>query len=258
MIASLPEENGIVSGAIAAVARGRPSVRILEAGCGRRWVVDLGGVARRITGVDRDARALRHRREVVGDLDEAVEGDLRTVTFAPGSFDVVYSAYVLEHVEQAEAVLGRFVEWLAAGGILVLKIPERRSVVGWLTRALPFRAHVAFYRYLAEDKDAGKPGHPPYPVVHEPIISLAGIRAFSRAHGLTILHEAGMDFGYHYQHLALSRFQRAKIAAVRGVIRGVGLLSLGRLAAGYSGLLFILEKPMVVRSLEVPPGGSRG
>lgn len=224
-------------------ARGRPLLRVLEAGCGRRWVVDLGGIARRLTGVDLDARALAHRRDVIRDLDEAVHGDLRTVTFAPGSFDAIYSAYVLEHVRGAEAVLERFVTWLSGDGVLILKIPERNSVVGWLTRALPFPLHVAFYRYLAEDRDAGTPGHPPYPVVHEPIISLAGIRDFCARRGLIIRHEAGMDFGYHYRHLSLTRFQRAKIAGVKTLIRTVGLLSLGTLAAGYSGLLFVIEKP---------------
>ncbi|HUD70560.1 MAG TPA: class I SAM-dependent methyltransferase [Dongiaceae bacterium] len=253
LIPTLPRENEVVAGAIADAGRGRPLLRILEAGCGRRWVVDLGGAARRITGVDLDARALAHRRDVVGDLDEAVHGDLATVSFPPESFDVIYSAYVLEHVAGAEAVLERFLGWLAPGGLLVLKIPERGSVVGWLTRILPFPVHVAFYRYLAEDRDAGKPGHPPYPVVHEPIISLGGLREFSRRHGLIVRHEAGLDFGYHYRHLALSRFQRAKILAVQGFIRMVGWLSLGSLAAGYSGLLFVLEKP-VIRSA----GASRG
>jgi len=256
LIPSLPRENELVAGAIAGVARTRPVVRILEAGCGRRWVVDLSGMTRRITGVDRDERALRHRRDVVGDLDEAVHADLRTVTFPPGSFDVVYSAYVLEHVEGAEALLDRFAGWLSGGGILVLKIPERNSVVGWLTRALPHGAHVAFYRYLAEDRDAGKPGHPPYRVVHEPIISLGGIRGFCRRRGLTIRHEAGMDFGYHYRHLALTRFQRAKIAGVKGLIRAGGLLSLGSLASTWSGLLFVIEKP--VPAAERPARGMNG
>lgn len=243
MIPTLPRENEVVAGAIAQAVRGRSPVRILEAGCGRRWVVDLGGLERRITGVDLDARALAHRRDVVGDLDEAVHGDLASVVFPVGSFDVVYSAYVLEHVRGAEAVLDRLTGWLAEGGLLVLKIPERGSVVGWLTRLLPFGVHVAFYRYVAEDRDAGKPGHPPYPVVHEPIISLGGIREFCRRRGLTVRYEAGMDFGYHYEHLALTRFQRAKIAAVRACIRGIGWLSLGTLASRYSGLLFVIERP---------------
>jgi len=62
---------------------------------------------------------------------------------------------------------------------------------------------VAFYRYLAEDRDAGTPGHAPYPVFHEPVISLRGMRGFCAAHGLRIAGEYGMDFGYHYRHLRL-------------------------------------------------------
>ena len=39
------------------VLRGR-ELQILEAGCGRKWPIDLSGVRYRLTGVDLDAKAL--------------------------------------------------------------------------------------------------------------------------------------------------------------------------------------------------------
>jgi SAM-dependent methyltransferase len=242
-LGTIRDEIEIVEAAFARAARRTPRLRILEAGCGRRWLVDLKGAPHEITGVDLDARALAHRRDVVGDLQHAVHGDLATVAFAPGSFDVIYSSYVLEHVRDAAGVLDRFVSWLTPGGLLVLKIPDRGSVVGWLTRLLPFWLHVAFYRYVAEDRAAGTPGHAPYPVFHEPVISLQGIREFCARARLRIRAERGMDFGYHYRHLRLTPFQRLKLLTVETLIRVVGLLSLGTLAWRYSGLLFIIEKP---------------
>jgi len=251
LLDTIRDEQEIVGRAFAAAARRRSPLRILEAGCGRRWLVDMTGIPHAITGVDLDERALAHRRTVVGDLHHAVHGDLSTVEFAAGSFDAIYSAYVLEHVCGADRVLERFASWLAPGGLLVVKIPDRGSVVGWLTRMLPFRLHVAFYRYLAEDCDAGKPGHAPYPVFHEPVISLRGIREFCAAHGLRIAGECGMDFGYHYRHLKLTPFQRLKLRSVEFLIRAVGVLSLGTLVSRYGGLLFIIEKPQDTTS----PGG---
>jgi SAM-dependent methyltransferase len=239
---TLDREREILEQAFAAAARGRTPLRILEAGCGRRWLVDLKGIAHEITGVDLDADALAHRREVTRDLHHAVHGDLAAVTFDPGSFDVVYCSFVLEHVRGAEQVLDRMVSWLAPGGRLILRIPARESVAGWLTRLLPFRLHVWFYRRIAEYPDAGKPGHPPYPVFHEPVVSLAGVRAFCARHGLRIEGEYGADFAHHYRHLRLTRWQRLKLRAVTGLIAVVGALSFGALTSRYSGLLFVIGR----------------
>jgi SAM-dependent methyltransferase len=240
---SVLEEKEILEAAFADAARGKPLLTILEAGCGRKWPIDLRGIRREITGVDLDGDALAHRQNTLHDLDHSVVDDLRNVSFPPGSFDVIYSSYVLEHVAGAEQVLDRFALWAKPGGLIILKIPARESVVGWLTRILPFRLHVAFYRYVAEQKDAGTPGHPPYPVFHEPVVSLEGIRGFCRRRGLRVRHEFGMDFGHHYRHLALTPFQRLKLRAIEASIGLVGALSLGSLTTRYSGLLFVIEKP---------------
>jgi hypothetical protein len=60
-------------------------IRVLEAGCGWRWSLDLSGVAFRITGIDVSADAMRMRRTETGDLEAAIVGDLR-VDQPPGRF----------------------------------------------------------------------------------------------------------------------------------------------------------------------------
>ena len=67
-------------------------LEILEAGCGREWNIDIDGVDVRMTGIDLDEEALAYRRDVVGDLDEAIHGDLRAVGLRRDFYDVVYSA----------------------------------------------------------------------------------------------------------------------------------------------------------------------
>lgn len=61
------------------------------------------------------------------DMDVPIVGDLCTVQLPEGSFDVVYSAFVLEHVQQADTALENFVRWLRPGGLLILRLPERNS-----------------------------------------------------------------------------------------------------------------------------------
>jgi hypothetical protein len=64
--------------------------RILDAGCGRRWSLDLSGVAFRITGIDVNADAMRMRLTETGDLDAAIVGDLRLTSLPAGSYEVVF------------------------------------------------------------------------------------------------------------------------------------------------------------------------
>ena len=206
-------------------------LRILEAGCGRCWPLKLS-VPYNLTGVDLDRDALAART----DLDHAVIGDLRTVRFAPRSFDVIYSAFVLEHVSGAQQVLGRFVRWLAPAGMLILKVPDRDSAYGFLTRVTPFWAHVMFHRYVLREKLAGTPGHGPYPTYHDEVISQRGLREFCRSNGSP----------------APEVYRLCSYANDRAVRLGaflVSMLSGGRLAWRHNNLLLVAS----LAPLEAPP-----
>ena len=89
---------------------------------------------------------MRMRLEEAGDLDEVIVGDLRAVSLMPGSYDVVFSSFVLEHVEGAEAVLDRLVPAIRPGGLLLLRIPDRDSVYGFVTRHSPHWLRVQYKR----------------------------------------------------------------------------------------------------------------
>ncbi|HEY8580116.1 MAG TPA: class I SAM-dependent methyltransferase, partial [Beijerinckiaceae bacterium] len=141
-------------------ARGAP-LRILEAGCGQKWSLDLGTAAFHLTGVDLDKDALDIRLNQRRDLHHAIHGDLATVDLPKNAFDVIYCSYVLEHVPDADVVLGRMYEWLAPGGLLVLRLPAPESFRGFVTRVTPHWFHVAYYRWVKGQKNAGRPGHGP-------------------------------------------------------------------------------------------------
>lgn len=91
------------------------TLRILEAGCGRRWSLNLNGLDFRLIGVDLNADAMHMR----ADLAEAVVGDLRHVTLPIGSYDIAYSAFVLEHVAGAEQMLDNMITEIRPGGLLL-------------------------------------------------------------------------------------------------------------------------------------------
>lgn len=208
--------------------------RILEAGCGRAWPLDLGELRFTLVGVDTDAESLRLRQSTVGDLAEAIHSDLRTVDLPSGSFDVVYCAYVLEHVHGAEEIMDRLVALLRPGGLLMLRVPDRDSVYGFITRVTPHSVHVQYKRRIRGRVNAGKPGYGPFPTVYDPVITRAGIRRFCLDRGLNVREEFGSNF-----HL---RFFGRRAPLVDRLLRAVAALSFGRLTATHNNLGYIIEK----------------
>lgn len=221
--------------AIQALAEPGRALEILEAGCGRKWQLKLPDTRYRLTGIDMDAKALQHRITVQKDLDEGIEGDLRTHDFQDRQFDVIYSAFVLEHIVDAESVMRRFTTWLRPGGLMILAIPDPDSVQGFVTRVTPHGLHVFYYRKLYGSKDAGKPGFGPYKTYYERVVSRGGMREFCDRHGLTFQAEYGSLTGMPQQ-----AWRKALIQTAAGTL---GVLSFGKLASQHSNLLFILKKP---------------
>lgn len=231
----LTDEVEILSGAVRDTYRGSGPVRVLEAGCGKRWALDVGSVPLHITGVDIEPKVMRIRRQEQGDLHEEILGDLRSVELPEAAFDVAYSSYVLEHVEGAEQVLDRLVAALEPGGVLIVRVPDGQSVYGFFVRHSPHRVHVLYKKYVERKPNAGKPGYAPFPTVYDPVVSVAGLREFARSRGLDVLHEYGTD---HY----LNVFGPLRRVAER-FVRLVGRLSRGRLAADHANIGFVLRKP---------------
>jgi len=87
-----------------------------------------------IVGVDLDGAALRRRVNDVCDLDEAILGDIQDPAVVKDRrFDLVYSAFVLEHVPDADKAISNLASWLKPGGLMVLQLPNTRSVYNWLS-----------------------------------------------------------------------------------------------------------------------------
>ncbi|HLS82191.1 MAG TPA: class I SAM-dependent methyltransferase [Steroidobacter sp.] len=213
----------------------RGALRILEAGCGAKWPLDLRGTEYILTALDVDLAALEMRKTTLREVDEIMVGDLRDAgLFAASSFDVIYNSFVLEHVAGAECVLDNFRRWLTPGGLLVLRIPDRDSVYGFLARVTPFRLHVAYKKHVQGMKNAGKPGYDPYPTHYDAVVSRRGVHAYCRKHDCTIRHEAGFA-GYLPSTPLIGAFSRV-------LVRSIAALSLGRLDWRHNNLTFLIEK----------------
>jgi SAM-dependent methyltransferase len=229
-----PSLNEFLSEAITDIAGTEP-VKVLEAGCGHKWPISTNGTALHITGVDLDPEALRIRQDTVGDLDVGIVADLHTVDLPADSFDVVYSSFVLEHIPGAEPVLDRLVDATRPGGRLIIRIPDGQSVFGWATKHSPHRVHVWYHRYGLRERNAGKPGHAPYPTYYDPIVSRQGMIDYADRRGLHVIAMYGTD-------IYLMKIPAARFVARWGM-RFVAWCSRGRLTATHNNLAVVLEKP---------------
>jgi SAM-dependent methyltransferase len=214
---------------------------ILEAGCGQCWVIDLSGVEYTLTGVDLDPVALEIRKTQSRDLDVAIVGDVCSADFPEAEFDVVYSAFVLEHVQRADLALQNFCKWLRPGGLLILRLPERATARGFLTRILPHFAHVWYYRFVLGSKSAGCPGHAPYPTYYHPVIGRKRLHRFLGARRVAI--QASYADGFRREGSGMTEL------ITRAILKITSMVTLGYLTAAYSDLLYIAAKEVEASQL---------
>lgn len=223
-------QKALLSRLVREFGQGRQPLRILEAGCGRRWPLDLGDTRFALTGVDIDRTSLEARRLIEGDLDETILGDLRAIELPSAGFDVIYSSYVLEHIKGAERVLDNFARWLRRDGLILIMIPDRDTVWGFVTRVTPYWLHVAFKRYIQRVRNAGEPGFGPFPTYHDKIVSRRGIHYWCVRNGFEVVLERGRQF----------RPRRLGVL-IRTATKILAMVSLGRLYAHYNDVILVLR-----------------
>ena len=125
----------------------RQGARILDLGCGRNGLhgEDLScapGAA--VFGVDPDRDALAAN----GVIPCRVVGSGEELPFGTGTFDVVASAWVLEHLDHPGLVFSEVRRVLAAGGSFVFLTPNAWNYNAWVIRAIPHRWHAGLTRWL--------------------------------------------------------------------------------------------------------------
>jgi SAM-dependent methyltransferase len=234
-LSSWKEEMDVMANHIKQKALKNGKLNILEAGCGTMWGLDLKGIEYTLTGVDIDKNALDMRKDQQRDLDIGILGDLSSVNLDENKYDVIYNSYVLEHIKGAESVMENFVRWLKPGGLLILRIPNRDSVRGFLTIITPLWFHTFYLRYFEGHKNAGQPGHAPFPTFYDKIVSRKGIYEFCKKHGLITRAEYYGGIG------RKGRKFFSLLSKLTGWI--INFASFRKLSIKHVTLIYVIEKP---------------
>jgi ubiquinone/menaquinone biosynthesis C-methylase UbiE len=124
-----------------------PGDRCLDVGCGGGHVTldlaELTGRTGRVIGLDFDSEVLELARQDAESAGvENVEfrvGDARSIEGGP--FDVVYSRFLLSHVENPDKVLTQLARLLSSGGVLIVEDID-------FSGCYSYPDHGAYDRYL--------------------------------------------------------------------------------------------------------------
>jgi SAM-dependent methyltransferase len=216
-----------------AAHRAGQTISVLQAGCATAGDdLDLDALRSNrcdvtVTMLDDDNEVTRTAVAGRPDLGPAVLGELRAVALVPRSADIVHCSLLLDRISHAELVLGRFVDALRPGGLLLLRTADRETAAGFLDRALPRPLRELTWRSL-------RPGEPgPYPAVYEQLTSARGIQLFAARHGLVI---SGREVSTRVD-------DRKRRPVVRAARRLVAAGSRGRLTAAHDELRYVIRKP---------------
>lgn len=208
---------------------GRPMRRldVLVAGCAHDEPLHVDHVETRATGIDEDHPEIRKVVEERADLITWSLGDLRDASLPPRSFDVVQVLFLLERVRHAELVLDRLLQALRPGGLLLLRVRDRRSAYGVIDRMTPAFVRRALWRALVPQPAPG-----PLPTVYGPLASSDGLHAFCLSRGLMIIDDERTTSGP----------ARARTIGA-AVVATVARLTNGRYPATHDEITMVVRKP---------------
>jgi SAM-dependent methyltransferase len=150
---------------------------VLEAGCGRTTrLADHRDRIGRLVGIDLDGAAGRENAS----LDEFIEADLSgPLPFEDATFDLVYSNFVVEHLDDPARTFREFHRVLRPDGWLVLLTSNRSNPLMAAARAMPQRLRV-----LVKRRGAGAVERDVFPARYR-ANTPAALEATTRAAGFT-------------------------------------------------------------------------
>lgn len=110
----------------------RSSKRILDFGCGDGKIIKiLWRSNAKFYGIDLSKNAIQKAKKRFLKMRNVKikMGDLEKISFKTNKFDMVYSTYVLEHVDEPEVVIRNMIRLVKKNGLLVLICPNYGSPI---------------------------------------------------------------------------------------------------------------------------------
>jgi SAM-dependent methyltransferase len=153
-------------GRIAALLR--PEMTVVDLGAGRgcqfeddvayrRGLAKIQGRVGRVIGLDVDPAVLTNEH-----VDEALHFDGTTFPLQSDSVDLIYSDWVLEHIEHPERFASEIDRVLKPGGWFCARTPASLSLIAIASRLVPNRLHAASLEYIQDGTRKSEDVFPAY------------------------------------------------------------------------------------------------
>jgi SAM-dependent methyltransferase len=167
-------ESDLLHGTISSYLR--PDSVVLDLGCGagRLFPRDYRAPGRRVIGVDLDPAIWKNPL-----LGERHLASIDQLPLADASVDIVYSRYVMEHVEDPASVFAEVSRVLRPGGVFIVLTPNLWHYVSAISRMTPEGFHKRF-----NARARGRPSEDTFPTTY---------RANTRGALRKLARGAGMD-----------------------------------------------------------------
>lgn len=174
----------------------RPDSSVLDigAGAGERNSYEFRGHCKQMIGVDVDPRVTENPL-----LDEGVQADANHLPFDDARFDIAFSIYVLEHVEDPISFCSEVARVLKSGGEFWAITPNRIHYVPLIARLTPTR----FHKWL--NKKRGRDADDTFPTLYR-LNSPSALRKHFRAAGMEEIEIACVEFRPNYLGFTLPTF----------------------------------------------------
>ena len=111
----------LIGDVVGSLTRGKSDVKILDAGCGTGQMTKLLEGYGDAVGLDLAPEAINYAK--IRGVKNLVQGSITEPPFEPGSFDLVVSLDVIEHVDNDMQILAGLLDIVRPGGHLVVTVP---------------------------------------------------------------------------------------------------------------------------------------
>lgn len=120
---------------------------VLDIGCGRKSDIARffkgSGIRATVHGADLDPYSLENK-----DVEQVFLCDAADMPFEDGSYNLVFSQFLLEHVQDSMTTVKSIARVMAKGGLVTLLIPNPTSPAAIVTKLTPFSFHLFFKRRI--------------------------------------------------------------------------------------------------------------
>jgi len=128
---------------------------VLDAGCGAGFETNyFSQLAKQIHGIDVSKRDIEEARNKYSARNLFFQlGNVERIPYGDSTFDVVYSNWVIEHLENPKIFLDEAHRVIKPGGILILWAPNVNSIEGFIIKIFPYSLKVPILKILQQRAD---------------------------------------------------------------------------------------------------------